>query len=71
MRADMVVLDADHADLAGRSGDAIANALVFSGSTGLVRDVMVGGAWVVRDRRHTHEERAQAAYVRAVTELLD
>lgn len=71
VRADMVVLDADHADLAGRAGDAIANALIFSGSTGLVRDVMVGGAWVVRDRRHAYEERAQAAYVRAVTELLD
>jgi formimidoylglutamate deiminase len=70
MRADLVVLDADHPDLAGRSGDALANALVFSGSTNLVRDVMVAGDWKVRDRRHLLEEPAAAAYKRAVAELL-
>ena len=69
MRADLVVLDADHPDLAGRSGDAIANALVFSGSTGLVRDVMVSGDWKVRDRRHRLEDRAAVAYKNAVAEL--
>ncbi|MSQ63405.1 MAG: formimidoylglutamate deiminase [Betaproteobacteria bacterium] len=70
-RADLVVLDADHPDLAGRSGDAIANALVFSGATGLVRDVMVGGKWAVRQRRHAREESARNAYLRAVAALLN
>jgi len=70
-RADLVVLDADHPDLAGRSGDAIANALVFSGATGLVRDVMVGGKWAVKERRHAREEPARHAYLRAVAELLN
>ena len=70
MRADLVVLDAAHPDLVGRSGDLIANALIFSGATNLVRDVMVGGNWVVRERRHAHEESARGAYVRTVTELL-
>jgi len=69
-RADLVVLDAGHPDLEGRSGDAVANALVFSGSTGLVRDVMVGGRWVVRDRRHSAEASAAADYKRAVKALL-
>jgi len=69
-RADFVVLDADRPDLAGRSGDAIANAAVFSGSGNLVRDVMVGGRWQVRDGRHELEEKASADYVIAVKALL-
>jgi formimidoylglutamate deiminase len=69
-RADLVVLDAEAPDLAGRSGDAIANALVFSGATDLVRDVMVGGSWAVRERRHPKEGAAAAAFRRAAQELL-
>lgn len=69
-RADLVVLDATAPDLAGRSGDAIANALVFSGAEDLVRDVMVGGKWAVRERRHAREEAAAAAFKRARAELL-
>ena len=69
-RADLVVLDGEHPDIAGRSGDAIANGLVFSGSTGMVRDVMVAGAWAITERRHAAEEVAAAAYKRSVRELL-
>jgi len=68
-RADLVVLDGSHPDLEGRHGDAVANALLFSGSTSLVRDVMVAGDWKVRDRRHLLEEPAAAAYKRAVAGL--
>jgi formimidoylglutamate deiminase len=71
LRADLVVLDPVQPDLAGRSGDAIANALIFSGATNLVRDVMVAGKWTVRERRHAQEESARDAYVRAVMELLN
>jgi formimidoylglutamate deiminase len=69
-RADLVVLDGEHADLASRRGDAIANALIFSGVTDLVRDVMVAGHWVVRERHHALEERTAARYARAVVELI-
>jgi formimidoylglutamate deiminase len=69
-RADLVVLEADHPDLAARGGDAIANSLVFSGASGLVRDVMVAGRWAVRDRRHPLEEAAAAAYKQALRELV-
>src|SRR5205085_4863585 len=55
-RADLVVLDSEHPDIAPRTGDAIANALVFSGSQNLVRDVMVAGRWLVRERRHDRED---------------
>jgi formimidoylglutamate deiminase len=70
MRADLVVLDSEHADLAGRSGDSIANVLVFSGSADLVRDVMVAGRWVVREKRHAAEEAALSRYKDAVKLLL-
>jgi len=70
MRADLVVLDPEHVDLQGRSGDAIANALVFAGSAGMVRDVMVAGRWVVKGRRHAKARAASAAYKRALKTLL-
>jgi formimidoylglutamate deiminase len=69
-RADLVVLDATRPDLDGRSGDAIANAFVFSGAQGLVRDVLVAGRFVIREGRHAGEEAAAASYSRAVRELL-
>jgi len=69
-RADLVVLDGEHPDIAGRSGDAIANGLVFSGSTGMVRDVMVAGRWVITERQHAAEDAAVQAYKRSVRELL-
>jgi formimidoylglutamate deiminase len=62
MRADFVVLDGEHPDLAGRSGDALADALVFSGSSDLVRDVMVAGRWVVQQKHHAAEEAAGTRY---------
>jgi formimidoylglutamate deiminase len=70
MRADLVVLDPEHVDLQGRSGDAIANALVFAGSNGMVRDVMVAGRWVVRAKRHAKARPAASAYRHTLRELL-
>ena len=69
-RADLVVLDGDHPDLVARSADAVANALLFSGADRMVRDVMVGGCWRVRERRHALEESAAARYRRAAVDLL-
>ena len=69
MRADFVVLDGEHPDLAARSGDAFANALVFSGSSDLVHDVMVAGRWVVQQKHHAAEEAAAARY-REVLKLI-
>lgn len=69
-RADLVVLDGAHPDIEGRSGEAAADALLFCGSEGLVHDVMVGGRWVVQDRRHACEEGAASAYKTALKALL-
>jgi formimidoylglutamate deiminase len=70
MRADLVVLDGNHIDLQGRSADAIANTLIFSGAGSLVRDVMVSGQWVVQERRHPGAPAAAASYKRALKDLL-
>jgi formimidoylglutamate deiminase len=70
-RADLVVLDGEHVDLAGKRGDALANALLFSGASDLVRDVMVAGRWVVRERHHALEEKAAQRYVRTLAQLVN
>ena len=69
-RADFVVLDGEQPDLAEKSGDMITNAAIFSGTQGLVRDVMVGGRWQVRDGRHSLEDSASRDYGKAVKTLL-
>ena len=63
-RADLVVLETDE------RGDTAANAFVFGGTTGMVRDVMVAGRWVVEDRRHRLEEPAAQNLGRAVRALV-
>ncbi len=65
-RADLVVLDAGHPALVGRHGAAVLDSWVFSGTDNPVRDVMVGGGWVVRDGRHPREEVVVEAFKAAV-----
>lgn len=69
-RADIVVLDPLHPALVGRSGDTLLDSWVFSGNSTPVRDVMVGGHFVVREGVHPYEEQAFADYRRAMTRLL-
>lgn len=69
-RADLIVLDAEDASLAGRSGDALLDAAVFGPSRGLVRDVLCAGRFVVRDRMHPAHESALAAYRATLRRLL-
>jgi len=61
-RADLVVLDAGDDWLGAAEGDAIADAFVFAGDGSPVRDVMVGGRWVVREGRHAAEAPVRAAF---------
>ncbi|NYZ11227.1 formimidoylglutamate deiminase [Azospirillum sp. RWY-5-1] len=68
-RADLVVLDPDSPVLGGRPADRMLDSLVFAGNVPAVRDVTVGGAWVVRDGRHAAEEAGLAACTAAVRRL--
>jgi formimidoylglutamate deiminase len=55
-RADWLVLDGEHPSLAGASTDGALDHLLFAGADTAIRDVMVAGRWVVRDRRHAAED---------------
>jgi formimidoylglutamate deiminase len=47
----------------------VIDSFLFAGNTPLVRDVMVGGRWQVRDFRHHDEERIAARYRSVVARL--
>jgi formimidoylglutamate deiminase len=68
-RADLVVLDADCPALAGRPEAVLLDALVFAGNDNPVRDVMVGGRWVVREGHHDEEPAILAGYRAALAAL--
>lgn len=70
-RADIVLLDAGSATLAGRTGDRILDSLVFTGGPSPVRDVMVGGKWVIEGGHHAAEEQILTDYRAAVHKLMN
>ncbi len=61
-RADLLVIDHRNPLFAGCVDDALFDCLVFGGGSQPVTDVMVGGRWVVRDRRHPLEDDAAMAF---------
>jgi formimidoylglutamate deiminase len=69
-RADLVVLDAERPTLFGKRGDVLLDALVFAGNDNPVRDVMVGGRWVVSEGRHAAEAPIFKRYRAAVEQLM-
>jgi formimidoylglutamate deiminase len=68
-RADLLVLDDASPVLAGRDAAHVVDTWLFAGNANLVRDVMVGGEWIVREHRHRDEQRIAARY-RDVVERL-
>jgi formimidoylglutamate deiminase len=61
-RADVVILDPDSHPLLGHGPDTVLDAWLLGGTDNPVRDVMVAGRWLIRDRRHPEEERIRADY---------
>ncbi|HEY3851487.1 MAG TPA: formimidoylglutamate deiminase [Steroidobacteraceae bacterium] len=51
-RADWVVLDPDHPSMVGGTDEAALDHVIFAGGSAAIRDVMVGGRWVIKDGRH-------------------
>jgi formimidoylglutamate deiminase len=68
-RADWLVLDAQHPSMAGASADAALDRLLFAGADKAIRDVMVGGRWVVKDWRHSADERLRADFDRTMVNI--
>jgi formimidoylglutamate deiminase len=68
-RADLVVLDPENPGLVDRDGDLLLDSLVFAGNANPVRDVMVGGRWLVEEGHHRAEHAVLARYRAALREL--
>jgi formiminoglutamate deiminase len=69
-RADMVVLDAGHPDLASLSEDRWLDAYVFVAGKAAIDTVFVAGKPVVRGGRHQHHEAIRARYARTIARIL-
>ncbi len=70
-RADLLVLDAELPCLWGKADDLLLDALVFAGNRNPVRDVMVGGEWLVQEGRHRDRDAILADYRAAIAALRD
>ena len=68
-RADLIVLDDEHPNLYGQALADVLNAFIFCGNDNLVRDVLVGGQWVVRARQHVAQDAIASRYKTALAEL--
>ncbi len=68
-RADLLVLDGVAASLYRRERDDLIDSVVFASAPTVVRDVMVGGRWVIRDHHHSAEGRVNALFRRTLDRL--
>lgn len=69
MRADFVVLDDTHPDLACVSGDRWLDLAIFAIGKAAIREVHVGGKRVVENGRHHARSETQARYMRTLKRL--
>ncbi|HEX7348653.1 MAG TPA: formimidoylglutamate deiminase [Rhodanobacteraceae bacterium] len=68
---DCIVLDDASPLLAARDAASVLDSFLFAGNTQLVRDVLVGGEWVVRDHRHRDQAGIAVRYRAALKSLAD
>ena len=68
-RADIIVLDDDHPSLIGREHDAALDTWIFSAGNALVKDVLVAGRHIIKDRHHPSEEVIARRFGAAVRRL--
>ncbi|MEP6548773.1 MAG: formimidoylglutamate deiminase [Gammaproteobacteria bacterium] len=68
-RADWLVLDAAHPSMVGAARDTELDHLLFAGGDAAIRDVMVAGRWVIKDRRHDADEDLQPRFAELMKRL--
>lgn len=68
-RCDIAILDDQQPAMIGRGGDAALDTWIFSAGNAAVKDVIVGGSHVVKDRRHIDEDRIQKKFAGTVRRL--
>ena len=54
--ADFITVDLGDLSIAGNSAEDLLSTLVFSMSRSAIRDVVVGGQFILRDQRHEYRE---------------
>ncbi|RJG15304.1 formimidoylglutamate deiminase [Massilia cavernae] len=69
LRADLLVLDEGHPNLDGIAAADVLGSFVFCGNDNLVKDVMAGGRWVVRNHTHVAQAAIAQRYKQTLTEL--
>ncbi|MDZ7600010.1 MAG: amidohydrolase family protein, partial [Hoeflea sp.] len=67
--ADLMALDAQSVDLAGRSGDTLLDCFVFAGDDRMISDVWSAGRHMVSEGRHIGREAIVQKYVRTMKDL--
>ncbi len=68
-RCDIAVLDDENPAMVGREGDGLLDTWVFSAGNAAVKDMIVGGSHVVKDRRHHNEDRILKKFTETVGRL--
>jgi formimidoylglutamate deiminase len=68
-RADWLVLDVSHPAMAGAAADSALDRLLFAGADRAIRDVMVGGRWVIKDYGHAADGQMRAEFAAAMSHL--
>ncbi len=68
-RADLLVLDSEHPNLAGIAPEDVLGSFIFCGNDNLIRDVMAGGQWVVRGQQHVAQAAIAQRYMHTIAEL--
>jgi formimidoylglutamate deiminase len=69
-RADLLVLDGDDPALAEQPASNLLDAAIFGPARRVVRDVMVGGRWVIGDGHHADEEAILTRYRQTLKRLI-
>lgn len=69
MRADVLVLDANHPNLDELPSEDVLNTWLFSGNDNVVRDVLVGGQWRMKNGRHVEQSAIEDRFKKAMTQL--
>ncbi|MCB6183625.1 formimidoylglutamate deiminase [Leeia sp. TBRC 13508] len=71
-RADLLVLDASHVNLAHKPASQLLAGLIFcQHNTTPIKDVMVGGRFVIKDQQHASETATSDTYKAALKTLLE
>jgi formimidoylglutamate deiminase len=68
-KADIVVLDTNLPVFAGREPEEMLDTFIFATTAEAVRDVMVGGRWLVQERKHFAETAIATGYRRAMVKI--